>query len=98
AFAIFGALMVVTLRRRRSASRSGSQATAQRRRGELWPWIAAISVLAVWEIATYFAGFGGHRQSFPTVSSLYDEAARWRGAKAAAYFLWLALGWGLVRR
>ena len=64
----------------------------------LWPWVVSLLLLAVWELVTYAAGLHGRRHSYPTISSLYDEAARWQGAKALAFFVWIALGWRLFRR
>ncbi len=39
----------------------------------------------------------GARASHPTLSSLYDRAARYQAAKAAIAFGWLVVGWELVR-
>ncbi|HAM00831.1 MAG TPA: hypothetical protein DCQ30_01165 [Acidimicrobiaceae bacterium] len=83
-----GAALVAGLVRR-GAAEPGARA-------RLWPWVAALGALALWELATYAAGFPFGRHAFPTVSSLYDEAARLRGLKALCFALWLALGFGLV--
>jgi hypothetical protein len=65
--------------------------------GRFGPWTAVLSVATIWELATYLAGFGAGRPDFPTLSSLYDMAARSHPAKALLFASWLALGWGLVR-
>ena len=64
----------------------------------MWPWIVCVLLLLAWEVVTYAAGLGGRRHSFPTLSSLYDDVARWHGAKAFVFFLWIALGWRTFRR
>jgi hypothetical protein len=62
----------------------------------LWPWIAAIGLTALVELVAYFAGLGPHRYAYPTVSSLYDDLARFRAVKASLFAGWLALGWVIV--
>ena len=74
--------------------RSGQDATQP----ALWPWVVCLVALGVWELVTYVAGLDGRRHIYPTISSLYDEAARWHGAKALAFFLWVGLGWRSFRR
>lgn len=64
---------------------------------ELWPWVLSIGALCCWELVTYVAGFS-HRHAFPTLSSLADIGFRWRAVKAVSFAVWLALGWGLMRR
>ena len=80
------------------AGATGAPAAGTDRRESLWPWVGCLGFLVAWELFTYFAGFGGHRDSFPTLSSLYDDAARWHAVKACLFFAWLALGWGLFLR
>lgn len=65
--------------------------------GSALPWVVAIVLLVALELAAYFAG-SGHRQAYPTLSSLYDSAARVTGVKALFVLAWLGLGWGLFRR
>ncbi len=97
AFLPLGGVMVVSLarRRRRGLARLPAELAPG---GAVVPWIGAVAALVVWELVTYAAGFAAGRHAFPTVSSLADQAFRWRGAKAALFALWLALGWGLVRQ
>lgn len=94
AFGVVGALATrtVALRRRR-----GSAGRVQRQQGMQW-WAATLVALALLELATYFAGASSDRRAVPTLSSLYDNAVHWRAAKTVFFAIWLALGWGLVRR
>ena len=62
------------------------------------PWLAALALLVAVELSTYLAGLGGDRHDFPTLSSLYDTAARSQAAKATLVLAWMALGWGLFHR
>ncbi|HZU80935.1 MAG TPA: hypothetical protein VE991_13540 [Acidimicrobiales bacterium] len=59
--------------------------------------LVVVAALVVLEVGTYVAGVGHARHDFPTVSSIYDELARWRTLKAAFFAAWLALGYGLFR-
>lgn len=59
------------------------------------PWLALVALVVAYELVNVVAG---PRSAHPTLSSMYDALARWRAAKAAAFFAWLALGWYLVRR
>ena len=61
-------------------------------------WGAVTAVAVLLELATYVAGQLATRHAFPTLSSLYDAAARARPAKALVAVVWLALGWALFRR
>lgn len=56
------------------------------------PWAVAVGVLVASELITYLAF---NRFTFPTLSSLYDEIAHVRVAKAASFFAWLVLGYAL---
>lgn len=94
-FAGVGALAVRTVVRRHRARADRDRPA---RPGALWAWLAVIGLAAGWELATYFAGFGGHRRAWPTLSSLADIAFRYQAAKAAAAAVWIALGLGLARR
>lgn len=80
-----------------TASPTGSPAAAGDR-PKLRAWLAAVAAVAAYELFTYFAGFGGDRHPFPTLSSLYDSAASSQAAKALFVLGWMALGWGLFRR
>ncbi len=67
-------------------------------RGALWPWAALIVAVATLELVAYLLGLGsGDRYADPTISSLYDQVARVRVAKAFLFSCWLALGWVLVQ-
>jgi hypothetical protein len=58
------------------------------------PWLVLLGAVVAWELITFFAVA---RATHPTLSSLYDTAARHEAAKAAVAFCWLLLGWELVR-
>jgi hypothetical protein len=92
-FAVVGAVMVRTLRRRPAGRMAVTVSWRQ-----VCPWVLGVTAFCLWELVTYFAGFGGDRQEFPTASFLLDLAGRTPAAKAAVFAAWLALGWGLVRR
>jgi len=59
------------------------------------PWLVLAAVVVAWELFNLFAG---PRATYPTISSIYDAVARWPAGKALIVFVWLALGWSLVRR
>jgi len=63
--------------------------------GPVLPWLVLIAAAVALELFNYFSGT---RYAHPTLSSMYDSAARWRAVKAAVVLGWLALGWYLVRR
>ena len=88
----------VVLLARALVRRHRRTAVGENKRLVFWPWGLALAVLFCWELATYFAGFSGARHAYPTLSSLTDIAFRHREAKAGVFALWVALGWGLVRR
>jgi hypothetical protein len=58
------------------------------------PWLALVAVVLACELYCFF---GGPRPAHPTLSTLYDLAARWPAVKALVVLAWLALGWELVR-
>lgn len=93
-FAAMALVAATTIRRRREDERARRPA----RHRALLPYGAAVAVLVLFELATYFAGLEAGRRAFPTLSSLYDVAARLRALKALAFAAWVALGWGLFRR
>jgi hypothetical protein len=62
------------------------------------PWLVALGVVVAVELATYFAGWSGSRHTYPTVSSLYDTAARVTAVKAVFVGAWLILGWRVLSR
>lgn len=69
--------------------------TARERAGGSWiPWAALVAALVGWELFCYFAGA---RVAHPTLSSLYDLAARHTWVKALVAVAWLGIGWELVR-
>lgn len=97
-FVPIGLLAARSVWSRRAAGephRRSFDAAARRR---LAPWIVTITVLVVWEVAMYLAGFGGHRSADPTISSLYDRASASRTGRGIFLFLWQLFGWGLFRR
>lgn len=63
--------------------------------GSWLPWVVLVAVVAGWELYCYF---GGPRPAHPTLSSIYDLAARYTWLKAVIVLAWLGLGWELVRR
>lgn len=65
-------------------------------RGSAVPWLVVIAVLVGVELASYF--HGGPRADYPTLSSGADALFRYRAVKAAAWFVWLNVGWYLARR
>lgn len=96
-FAVVLAVMTWSLLRRRRRPRDPAPARAAPG-GSVLPWVGVAGALVLWELVTYVAGFSAGRHAFPTISSLVDDAFRYRGAKTALFAAWLALGWGLVRR
>ncbi len=98
AFAPMAAAAFVRFRRMREARRhDGEFRGLQEPYQALEPWLLVVGLLILWELVTYFAGFGGHREEFPTLSVLYNSAASLRPTKAILFLLWLCLGWGLFR-
>ena len=61
------------------------------------PWVITIVLLGVIELVAYVMGFFGSRHEYPTLSSLYESAARTHGVRAVLFALWMILGWRLVR-
>jgi hypothetical protein len=59
-----------------------------------WPWVAIAAAIVGFELATFLLG---PRVDYPTLSSLYDSAARVRPVKGAFFAAWLALGVVLAR-
>jgi hypothetical protein len=62
--------------------------------GLVW-WLTPVGLLAVVEIATYAAG---SPREFPTLSLLADPLLESYPLRSAAYFGWLVVFWGMVRR
>ncbi len=60
-----------------------------------WPWLALVGLVVAWELVSFL---GSPRVTHPTISSLYDAAARFEAVKAACFLAWLGLGAALVRR
>lgn len=94
---VVGVVAVRTLLRRRGAQAAPPSRPAPSR-PRITAWMVVTACIVAYELATLLAGAIASRQAFPTVSSLYDAAARSRDAKAAIVFVWLALGWSLFRR
>ncbi|GEM_PF-5046285 len=92
-FVPIAALVGASLGRRRhlKAASKRHDATEQRRLRPFIAWAIVVTCIVAFELAAYFAGFG-NRHAFPTLSSLYDEAASHIAAKAFLVFVWLALG------
>jgi hypothetical protein len=57
--------------------------------------LALLALIVGFELFSFFAG---SRFDHPTLSSMETSADRWFAAKAAIAFVWLSLGWYLVRR
>lgn len=62
--------------------------------GVVW-WLIPLGLLAVVEVATYA---GGSTHDFPTLSLLFDPVLESYPMRSAAYFGWLSMFWGMVRR
>jgi hypothetical protein len=85
-----GALLVAGM-----SSRMPKLATPQELpRGLAW-WLAPVGLFVVVEVATYA---GGSTPNFPTLSVLADPLLGSYPLRSAAYFGWLIIFWGLVRR
>lgn len=98
AFVPMAAAAFFSFRRMRQARRLGGEFRGRQEAYEaLEPWLLVVGLLILWELVTYFAGFGGHREEFPTLSVLYNIAASLRPTKAVLFLLWLGLGWVLFR-
>ena len=98
AFVPMAAAAFVSFRRMRHASRVGGEFRGLQEPYQAQePWLLVVGLLILWELVTYFAGFGGHREEFPTLSVLYNSAAVLRPTKAILFLLWLGLGWVLFR-
>lgn len=65
--------------------------------GSVVAWALVLALFVLLEVVTYAAGISD-RHAFPTLSSLYDQAATSRPDKTVIVFLWSVLGWGLFRR
>jgi hypothetical protein len=62
---------------------------------QVLPWLTLVAAALALELFNYLSGA---RATHPTISSMYDSAARWRAVKALVVLAWLGLGWYLVRR
>lgn len=62
--------------------------------GVVW-WLVPVGLFAVVEVATYLGGSTHHS---PTMSLLADPLLESYPTRSAAYFGWLIVFWGLVRR
>jgi hypothetical protein len=62
--------------------------------GALW-WFVPFTLLIGVEVATFLIG---SNQAYPTLSKLFDPILEGYLARAALYYGWLAVFWGLVRR
>ncbi|MHB8318480.1 MAG: hypothetical protein ACYDEP_04495 [Acidimicrobiales bacterium] len=59
------------------------------------PWILLAALVVAWELACYLLG---PRAQHPTISSLYNIAARIRWVKASIIALWISLGAYLLKQ
>lgn len=64
--------------------------------GTAVPWLVVVALFVAVELASYF--HSGPRADYPTLSSGIEAFFRYRAAKAAGWFVWLTVGWFLVRR
>lgn len=58
-------------------------------------WTLLVTLSAVWILATFFSH---PRSVYPTLSHLTNLAFEFYPVRAAGFFLWMALGWYLLRR
>jgi len=66
-----------------------------RARGALGPWLVVLGALLAWELVAFSLS---PRSTHPTLSSIADAALGPRPVEAAAFVVWVALGWRLARR
>ena len=64
--------------------------------GTAIPWLLVVVLLLAVELGNYF--HGGPRADHPTISYGLGVLFQYRAAKAAAWVLWLTVGWHLARR
>ncbi|MGO9457886.1 MAG: hypothetical protein ACLP62_12720 [Acidimicrobiales bacterium] len=88
------AVLLVRLTRGRTLPAGAAAADVSPGGASALPWVVLVAVVAVWELYCFF---GGPRPAHPTLSTVYDLAARWPAAKAVVVLAWLALGWELLR-
>lgn len=62
--------------------------------GVVW-WLLPVGLLAVFEVATYLLG---STHDYPTLSLLADPLLESYPVRSAAYYGWLMVFWGMVRR
>lgn len=98
AFAPMAGLALSKFKSMRRSGEQGKESLEKARPKEvLEPWILAVGLVIFWELVTYFAGFGGLRHEFPTLSVIDNYVSSFKASKAAIFFLWLALGWSLFK-
>ena len=59
------------------------------------PWAVLFGLLTAFEVAEYFSS---PRRDHPTLSSIADSLMNTHPGRAAAFALWLLLGWALLLR
>ncbi len=59
------------------------------------PWVPVLGALVAWELLAFSLT---PRSTHPTLSSLADAALAPRPVEAAAFMVWLGLGWRLAGR
>ncbi len=94
ALAAAAAVLLVRLTRSRTLPAGAAAVDESPEGASALPWVVLLAVVAGWELYCFF---GGPRPAHPTLSTVYDLAARWPAAKAAIVLAWLALGWELLR-
>jgi hypothetical protein len=62
--------------------------------GVIW-WLIPIGIFVIFELITYFFG---STHDFPTLSLLADPLLDGYLMRSVAYFCWLSVFWGMVRR
>jgi hypothetical protein len=58
-------------------------------------WVGLVLLLVGWELIAYFSS---PRHDHPTLSTIADDAMSGHPGRAAAFALWLTLGWLLFVR
>ncbi len=90
------AVIVAALAWRQPADRSSKAAdTRPLRWADAAPWLVTFGLLAVFEVAAYLSS---PRRDHPTLSSMADALMNTHPGRAAAFALWLLLGWALLLR
>lgn len=62
----------------------------------LWPWLVVLLSGLALEVVDL--ALGGRDSTWPTLSTVVDQALRWHLVRAVLFFGWLLLGWWLSGR